>query len=358
MNASHNHLDMFSSVVAMDHSSHSSSNASTTPEAAALLNAQRAVKHKRRYCRYLGCTRIVKSQGLCQRHGATPRKCRVSDCTKQAQGNFDGMCKSHFRSYKRETTPLPKHDVTQAQVIPLGIESVYDRILPQSVAWHANLNTPMPLIQHLKHGFDANKPPAWHRNEERQARGMIPVHNAATQLETWERELVWMEILALSGNPDASFRHLARAWGRDKGFHMVLAQFICERRGDVERKKRERQADMPNVWDPDATGYGEVYDEALASDLLQFSQQVGVDQPFISQPKHGVYNQPQHQQEHQVREHRESFDHEEPCYSTSSMDSSADDEHLIKSMHQSSQQHPYQQPQHGNGGQNKDLFPV
>jgi hypothetical protein len=52
----------------------------------------RQVKHKRRYCRYPSCTRIVKSQGLCQRHGAKPRSCRVEGCTKQAQGNFDGMC--------------------------------------------------------------------------------------------------------------------------------------------------------------------------------------------------------------------------------------------------------------------------
>jgi hypothetical protein len=87
-----------------------------------------------------------------------------------------------------------------------------------------------------------------------------------------------MEILALSGNAEASFRHLARAWGRDKGFHMVLTQFICERRGDVERKKRVRQTgapDMYTVWDTNATGYGDVdvYNEALAADLLTFSQQ-------------------------------------------------------------------------------------
>jgi len=69
----------------------------------------------------------------------------------------------------------------------------------------------MPLIRHLKEGFDAGKPPAWHRNEERRARGLWPVHNPATQLEGWERELVWFEILLLTGNADACFRHLARA---------------------------------------------------------------------------------------------------------------------------------------------------
>jgi hypothetical protein len=50
------------------------------------------LKHKRRYCRAEGCDRIVKSQGLCQRHGAKPKICLVNGCTKQAQGNFDGMC--------------------------------------------------------------------------------------------------------------------------------------------------------------------------------------------------------------------------------------------------------------------------
>jgi len=234
--------------------------------AAAAAAAARNVKHKRRYCRAPGCTRIVKSQGLCQRHGAKPRKCKVEGCDKQAQGNFDGMCKSHFKAHKRATTPLPPKPVaptvatslstagggggivvettttTTAPLIPPHPEgeSVYDRILPASIAWHASFGSPMPLIQHLKEGFDALKPPAWHRNEERRARGLFPVHNPATQLEGWERELVWMEILILTGNPDSSFRHLARGWGRDKGFHMVLAQFICERRGNVERKKREK----------------------------------------------------------------------------------------------------------------------
>ena len=58
------------------------------------------LKHKRRYCKVEGCSRIVKSQGVCQRHGAKPRKCRVVDCPKQAQGNYDGMCKAHFRAHK------------------------------------------------------------------------------------------------------------------------------------------------------------------------------------------------------------------------------------------------------------------
>ena len=54
------------------------------------------VKHKRRFCRVEGCERIVKSQGLCQRHGAKPRLCKVDGCTKQAQGNFDGTYQEAF----------------------------------------------------------------------------------------------------------------------------------------------------------------------------------------------------------------------------------------------------------------------
>ena len=178
---------------------------------------------------------------------------------------------------------------------------------------------------------------------------------------------VWMEILALSGNPDASFRHLARAWGRDKGFHMVLAQFICERRGDVERKKRERQMGNPDlhaVWDPDATSYGDVYDEALASDLLSFSQQVQASEqqvpPYESQQRHNLFLQPQRQhhhqqqnvgrQQHHNRVHKESFDQEQRSYASSPMNSSVDDEELIKS-----ETMPLQ---HGNYGPNGEYYPV
>jgi hypothetical protein len=185
------------------------------------------LKHKRRYCRQEGCLRIVKSQGLCQRHGAKPRKCKVEGCEKQAQGNFDRMCKSHFKAMKRATTPLPKVDSNAAPPPAEGI-SVYDGILPTSIQYVPEENTRMPLIAHLKAGFDGLKPPAWHRNEERRARGMFPVDNPATQLEGWERELVWMEILVLTGAAEASFRHLARAWGRDKGNLLSFTHFLSQ----------------------------------------------------------------------------------------------------------------------------------
>ena len=268
------------------------------------------LKHKRRFCRIEGCDRIVKSQGLCQRHGAKPKTCKVEGCAKQAQGNFDLMCKAHFKAMKRQTTPIPKVLNTDTPPPAEGV-SVYDDILPSSLNFlpsdkkiktdngEDELNNLMPLIGHLKHGFDTLKPPAWHRNEERRSRGLFPIDNPAAQLEGWERELVWMEILVLTGVPGASFRHLARAWGRDKGFHMVLAQFICERFGETERKKRHGEKNTgkkkqckskkvktkvlsmnsdgeikdvgAEVWDPSI--YGDIdTNEALAADIFGFTE--------------------------------------------------------------------------------------
>ena len=145
---------------------------------------------------------------------------------------------------------------------------------------------------------------------------MFPIDNPAAQLEGWERELVWMEILVLTGVPGASFRHLARAWGRDKGFHMVLAQFICERHGDVERKKRHGEKNNrgndikkkrrkttkakskagslesagdyndvgANVWDPSL--YGDVdTNEALAAEIFDFTEKEF--ERVVSKYKHG-----------------------------------------------------------------------
>ena len=69
-----------------------------TDEAFADGSARRhPVQPKRRFCKITGCTRIVKSQGLCQRHGAKPRQCRIAGCTKQAQGSFEKMCSTFSR---------------------------------------------------------------------------------------------------------------------------------------------------------------------------------------------------------------------------------------------------------------------
>lgn len=58
-------------------------------------------------------------------------------------------------------------------------------------------------------------------------------------LSILSRHQALVEILLLSGGtPYANFKDLAYAWGREKGFHYLLATSICERRGEVDRKKR------------------------------------------------------------------------------------------------------------------------
>lgn len=53
------------------------------------------LKERKRQCKHPACSRLVKSQGLCQRHGAKPRRCKAEGCCKQAQGNFGGMCSKY-----------------------------------------------------------------------------------------------------------------------------------------------------------------------------------------------------------------------------------------------------------------------
>lgn len=80
-----------------------------------LHHKERELKCKRRLCRVDGCERTVKSQGVCQRHGAKTKVCRMPHCNKQAQGNFDGMCSTY-----QTKVALPK---SQQSVSPLIILS-------------------------------------------------------------------------------------------------------------------------------------------------------------------------------------------------------------------------------------------
>jgi len=50
--------------------------------------------------------------------------------------------------------------------------------------------------------------------------------------------VVMFEIMLMAGIPYASHRDLAHAWGREKGFHNVLVSQVCDRRGEIARKKR------------------------------------------------------------------------------------------------------------------------
>lgn len=201
------------------------------------------VKHKRRYCKMEGCSRIVKSQGLCQRHGAKPRTCKVEDCPKQAQGNFGGMCKSHFRAKEsaahnqRQEEEEGKHDRSGGEGLPdrVPTASVLERIIPDSVAWTPRTGTPMPLITHLREGFERSRQVAWHRNQERRIRGYAPRTDASQALEDWEMELIFTETLALSGTSRLAFRYLALAWGRQEGFHSHILQTHCSKRSRLEQ---------------------------------------------------------------------------------------------------------------------------
>lgn len=219
---------------------------------------------KKRLCRFPGCERVIKSQGHCQRHGAKVKRCSHKGCTKQAQGQFNGMCKQHWREINDPPPAEPQPEFPE----PEG-ESVYDKILPQSVGFRPTaeknmsqtdkegedkiediIASPpfaiMPLVKFINDGVD--RAPGWHRNDERRARGIPEVSSLHCQLESWEKQLALVEILLLSGGtPYASFKNLAHAWGREKGWHLVLCNSVCERRGGVERFKRKKDFDIdPN----------------------------------------------------------------------------------------------------------------
>lgn len=245
-------------------------------------------KHKRRFCRIEGCDRIVKSQGLCQRHGAKPCKCKVPGCGKQAQGNFGGMCKAHFRQggddnvqdgspgitkgkptfdHQGVTTeaglypvvlpqpaaavasppsPLSSSDATASQshmidkktgndqfhprVLSYHPNSAYALAIPASIAWEPQTNggsgtTVMPLLACLQKG-QSGKPAGWHRVEERAARN-LSASAAGDVLEPWELELLFIEILILTGQGRAAFTNLAHAWAQPDGFHLNIGRQVC-----------------------------------------------------------------------------------------------------------------------------------
>ena len=76
----------------------------TPPLPSSSLSSPLKQQKQRRLCRHQGCTSVIKSQGLCQRHGAIPARCKISGCTKQAQGSFQGMCKAHYQVYVEAKT--------------------------------------------------------------------------------------------------------------------------------------------------------------------------------------------------------------------------------------------------------------
>jgi len=69
--------------------SHSTNMAAATSSLQSDVAAD-AMAKKKRLCRYPGCSKVIKSQGHCQRHGAKAKRCKIEGCDKQAQGTHDG----------------------------------------------------------------------------------------------------------------------------------------------------------------------------------------------------------------------------------------------------------------------------
>lgn len=189
--------------------------------AAAETTDEATLQKKRRMCRFPGCTKVIKSQGHCQRHGARAKRCKVEGCEKQAQGTHDGMCKRHWKAvhfpHQAAAAHASKDSAAAAAAAPQPEgDSVYDSILPASISFRPPnkkvdvvmeeevfadgkidpLDPPsapegapvMPLVAFLQEGRD--KEAGWHRTAERRARGMFRTQSLTSQLEPWERQLV------------------------------------------------------------------------------------------------------------------------------------------------------------------------
>lgn len=252
----------------------------------ATATAQPKPTRAKRICRFPGCTKQIKQQGHCQRHGANVRLCKVPDCTKQAQTGHDQMCKHHWKEVNNKGKKEGEGDKDiaddQEPATPL-YPSVYDTIIPLSAMWregqnaktksaHRNKNnestgqnesistdsisssTPksdMPLVEFLRSG--STKEPGWHRKEERLLRNPEkPVKSLTECFQPEEKQLILFETMLLSGtvyystnkNQHTINTYLAHAWGRNEGFNKDMVTQLCERRGDLIRKKR---SDMGRV---------------------------------------------------------------------------------------------------------------
>ena len=135
-----------------------------------------------------------------------------------------------------------------------GTASIYDLILP--------------LVQHLKNGYLAGKPEAWHRSEERIARNLFPIIYRDFPLEEWERKLAWMEVLLLSGTSPECFAYWAHAWGQEHDSRMILAQFV----GGNTAAQRVCATMTTHSADSQPMGYSRAQEKALLDeDVLDFS---------------------------------------------------------------------------------------
>ena len=228
-------------------------------------------RKKKRVCKFPGCSRIVKAQGHCQKHGAKIKRCKAPGCNSQAQGSHEGYCKRHWQERLDPEDPRKKtkkkKEEEQTACEPFG-SSVYDYIVPASFAWKTEMSggvkSPIkehvlegggmadredkhieliPILKHLVENKSLD--PGWHRINERLARGIRPPKSLSTQLESWEKQLAVLEMALIAGTDTAkcltqhkTSKVLAHAWGREKGFHKIMIEKHCSRRGELDRKKR------------------------------------------------------------------------------------------------------------------------
>ncbi|KAL3789182.1 hypothetical protein ACHAW5_002441 [Stephanodiscus triporus] len=236
-------------------------------------------RKKKRICKFPRCSRTVKAQGHCQKHGAKIKRCKALGCTSQAQGSHEGYCKRHWRELlapmDHRKKPQKEEKGDQMACEPVG-SSVYDYILPASFAWKSEVgggvkspqkehalegrgvtdreDKQMELIPILKHLVENQSlDPGWHRTNERLARGIRPSKSLSTQLESWEKQLAVLEMALIAGTDTSrcltqhmTSKVLAHAWGREKGFHKIMIEKHCSRRGELERKKRV-DAGVPTI---------------------------------------------------------------------------------------------------------------
>lgn len=142
-------------------------------------------------------------------------------------------------------------------------ESVYENIIPSSIGWQIISMKPMPLAIFLEYGFTSNMPFGWHRLCEQMA-AKQPVTDPEIDLDAWETDLVWAEIMLLTGLPEQNFIHLARAWGRQPGFHIQFARDMCRHRIICRQQQHGVEA-LTNLHGPMNQSWDGVRDETKTS---------------------------------------------------------------------------------------------
>lgn len=146
----------------------------------------------------------------------------------------------------------------------------YSDAISASIGWEPQNDNVMPLISFLKAGYEEGKEPGWHRALERAARGHSPVQ-VESPLESWELEMLLIEILIITGNSQEIFRYLAHAWGQRDGFHRAIGRNIsgrsCNEVSDQESELGDTSQD-PHEQESISYEQGSVCSQSIASTRL------------------------------------------------------------------------------------------